>query len=287
MTFKGLQVLRIIIKSKLHNLISFVNIGRDKGVQNDYSNEILALCKAHGIAYYYRGDALPLEEIDYIIAISWRWMISTEDTQLIVLHDSLLPKYRGFAPLVSALKNGEPKIGVTALFASDKYDEGPIIAQKSVDVEYPLKINDAIELISELYQDIAVDLLKGISSDTPLASYAQNDLQATYSLWLNEDDYFVNWDWDAAYIERFVNATGFPFDGAKALINNRIVSIKEVQIVSDLKIENRTSGKVIYIDSDGKPAIVCGRGIVMLNDAIYLDDETKLIPFNKFRTKFQ
>ena len=49
-----------------------------------------------------------------------------------------MPKYRGFAPLVNSLVNGEKIIGVTALFASEEYDNGDIIMQSSVDITYPI-----------------------------------------------------------------------------------------------------------------------------------------------------
>jgi methionyl-tRNA formyltransferase len=53
---------------------------------------------------------------DFNIAISWRWMLKVSN--LIVIHDSLLPKYRGFSPLVNMLINGEDTLGVTVLFAT-------------------------------------------------------------------------------------------------------------------------------------------------------------------------
>jgi methionyl-tRNA formyltransferase len=54
------------------------------------------------------------------------------------MHDSLLPKYRGFAPLPNALINGEREVGVTALFASEEYDMGDIVCQRRLAVEYPM-----------------------------------------------------------------------------------------------------------------------------------------------------
>ena len=84
---------------------------------------------------------------DFSIAVAWKWLIKQKDI-LIVLHDSLLPKYRGYLPLVSQLINGEKEIGVTSFFANDKYDEGDIIYSSKIDIKYPITIEQAINQIN-------------------------------------------------------------------------------------------------------------------------------------------
>ncbi|GAL67611.1 formyltransferase family protein [Jejuia pallidilutea] len=122
MSYKGLTVLNALVKSSYKNTINAVIIGNDKSVVNDYSKDIEQLCKIEKLRFYYRADEYTVKS-KYSIAVSWRWLIQLpENKKLIVLHDSLLPKYRGFAPLVNALKNGEKYLGVTALFASNEYD---------------------------------------------------------------------------------------------------------------------------------------------------------------------
>ena len=105
---------------------------------------------------------------------------------LIVLHDSLLPKYRGFAPLPTALINAEPYVGVTALFAkekSDEYDRGDILGQRKLAVTYPARIQTVISAISGAYADLVIDIWRRIHAGVKLTGTPQNEAEATYSLW--------------------------------------------------------------------------------------------------------
>ncbi|GJM73207.1 hypothetical protein HMSSN036_54230 [Paenibacillus macerans] len=151
MNKKGYLVLENFIKKYGIDPIDIVIISRDPNVQKDYYLEIKNLCLKSGIKVL---DRLENNEFTFnnqiAFAIGWRWIINNID-QLIVFHDSLLPRYRGFAPLVNALINKEAQIGVTALFATADYDKGDIIAQESLTINYPIKIEDAITKIADLY----------------------------------------------------------------------------------------------------------------------------------------
>jgi methionyl-tRNA formyltransferase len=60
------------------------------------------------------------------------------DVPLVVFHDSILPQYRGFNPLVSALINGDSRVGVTAM-GTDEFDKGDIIGQRTIAINIPSK----------------------------------------------------------------------------------------------------------------------------------------------------
>ena len=95
MSEKGFIVLHELIKVGHSNMIDQIVLGRDKNVQNDFSDQIISAATTNGIKLSERKSA-PNITSQYAIAISWRWMIKTDsNTKLIVVHDSLLPKYRG------------------------------------------------------------------------------------------------------------------------------------------------------------------------------------------------
>src|SRR5687767_5095942 len=129
MSEKGLTVLRNHIRRYGKETISFVVASRDENVEKDFYEEIGILCKKNGVKFYDRKTKASLKA-DHSFAVSWKWMIQAKN--LVVFHDSLLPRYRGFAPLVNMLIKGEEKIGVTALVAGKEYDSGNIIAQKAI-----------------------------------------------------------------------------------------------------------------------------------------------------------
>ncbi len=285
MTLKGFKVLESLINTNNTSLINFVVYGQDKSVQNDYSNEIISLCQSNEIRCYNRKEKTGLPVSEYSIAISWRWMIDTQSKcTLIVLHDSLLPKYRGFAPLVSCLIKGESKIGVTALLASEEYDKGAIIDQESIPVEYPIKIEKAIKEITTCYSKLVLNIFEVIKNQKKLASKTQNEDEATYSLWRDEEDYKIDWSIDADQIKRFVDAVGYPYKGAFTTIEGRKIRILDVTVIQDVKIENRTPGKLIFYKKDN-PIFVCGIGLIQINKAIYDDSKEDVLSLKKFRVR--
>jgi methionyl-tRNA formyltransferase len=195
-----------------------------------------------------------------------------------------LPKYRGFAPLVNSLINKELRGGVTALYADVNYDEGRIIAQKSVEFVYPLKIEVAIKQIEPLYFDLVNEIYQSIQDGKPILASEQDHSNATYSLWLDQEDYFIDWQWSAEKIKRFVDAVGFPYDGAKARLNEKIIKFEEVEVVEDVYVEHRERhiGKVIFIDM--APIIVCTTGLLKLLKII--DESGQPLNIN-FRSRFR
>ena len=284
MTFKGLEVLKGLVENNLNDQINYVCIGRDQNVENDYSKEIESICLNFEIKYFYNNSKdLPLHN-GYFIVVSWRWIIK-ESNPIIVLHDSLLPKYRGFAPLVNSLKNGENEIGVTALFANDNYDTGPIIINEAMKITYPIKIIEAIELISGLYSKIVCNLFLLLRNESEIKAIPQEEMEATYSLWLDDEDYQIDWSLDSNSILRFINALGFPYLGARAKIGETEIIIREAEIAEDIKIMNRNPGKVVFL-KEGIPTVVCGSGLIKITDAFELETKKSILPLKKFRTRF-
>ena len=264
-----------------------VIVGRDLNVSNDYADHIIQLCKEHQIPYTERKNFNGQDiKYDYAIAVGWRWMIAAPKEKLIVIHDSLLPKHRGFSPLVNCLINGERTIGATALFASDEYDKGPIITQETIEISYPIKIQDAISMVSELYIKIFNYIIGKIEGDLEITGAQQDNALATYSLWRDENDYFINWEKSAEEICRFIDAVGTPYEGAKSNLNKQLIRIVSATTFPDVQIIDRSAhiGKVIFIEN-GKPIVVCKNGLLKINEATTLLGHS-VIPMEKFRSRF-
>jgi methionyl-tRNA formyltransferase len=288
MSFKGFAVLEHIIKSNKKHLIDFVIYATDKNVENDYSKDIIKLCQANDLKFLKRGEKLYESKSKFIIAISWRWMIEILYPQkLIVLHDSLLPKYRGFAPLVNALINGENEIGVTALWGNKEYDKGDIIEKSKLKIQYPLKIESAIFSITKCYIDLISNIFDNLLTNN-FNSIPQNEEDATYSLWRDENDYFINWNDDSNKIKRFIDAVGYPYNGAKTKIKGKNVIIIEATIIDDVKIENRSNevGKIIFF-KDNLPVVICKNGLIRIDKAVYENTQISIFPLKIFRIKFE
>ena len=268
--------------------IAYVVGARDSGVENDWHAEIAELCFTHGVEFRTRGEQSDkLQPVaDFNFAIGWKWIIA-DSSRLVVFHDSLLPKYRGFAPLVNMLVNGTNEIGVTALIASDEYDRGEIIYQARESISYPIKIVDAIDRIIPIYTELVVRIANDIFSTGKLNSFPQDEELASYSLWRDERDYFIDWTGDAEEIRRFVDAVGAPYRGAAAFLNGQIVRIVDVKPVKDVVVENRKAciGKTIFIQN-ACPVVVCGAGLLKIAD-LRSEDGSSLIGSIQFRSRFE
>ena len=283
MTEKGYQALKSILSFK--NYILFVVIGKDKNLKSDFSSKIKHLCSKNELIFYERNNIPKIKDTIYIFAISWRWMIDHPENRLIIFHDSLLPKYRGYAPLVNMLINGERKIGVTAIFGKKEYDTGNIIDQKSSVIKYPIKIQDAININNINFEIIIQKIIKKIILNKRIEAVPQNSAIATYSIWRDRADYYINWKKSAIEIKRFIDAVGFPYNGALTRVNNKDVIIEDAEIFGDIKLELRHIGKVVFL-IEGFPIVICGRGLIKITKGSYLNSTKNLLPIKKFRTKF-
>lgn len=269
--------------SSLLKQIQFVVVGEDSNVDNDYSAEIRSFCRENKIETYSRKEFANLSpDFDWLIAIGWKWLLDINKWKVIVLHDSLLPRYRGFNPLVTALIEGDEKIGVTAIEATEEVDQGPIISQKMINVEYPIKIKQAIEKVAKLYGEIVLDLLSGDLRNHPRIS--QDEGQATYSLWRNHEDYVIDWTESADRILRFIDAVGSPYLGACTSYDGKIIRVLEASYEGEIKIVNRKPGKIFSI-KENIPVVVCGKGLISIERAI--NEEGKLVKFRKLRVRLQ
>ncbi len=284
---KGLATLRGLMSSGAH--VALVVLDRDPGVLDDFSAALSATAMEAAIRTTYRGDesAADLPENSLAIAAGWRWMIRDEPTRgLIVLHDSLLPRYRGFAPLVNALINGESELGVTAIWAAATYDSGPIIAQQRFAVRYPVTIAQVIDQASEAYFEVAKTIGSAFRSGQLPNGVAQDAGLASISVWRDEDDYAISWSDDAHRVQRFVDAVGFPYGGARTWSDDVAYIVDQVEVIDDVSFELVHPGKV-YELRDGCPSIICGSGAVRITALRLAASGANALPFRRLRTRFR
>ena len=285
---KGYEVLKATIASGNKQLIQLIVIGTDKNVQKDFFSETQGLCKQHGIDFCLRDDESKIinsAKKSIAIAAGWRWLIGYEFIQIIVFHDSLLPKYRGFNPLVTALLNKDPEIGVTAIVANKKFDCGDIVDRKSTEIDYPITIDDAINKICILYFDLQMSVLEKLISTGLLVGVPQDENLASFSVWRDEEDYRIDWNESAEAIAHFVKCVSFPYKGASTVFEGKLIRIMDAEVELDILIENRDVGKVIFVIED-KPVVICGDGLLRIVVAIDEEGES-ILPFNKFRVRLK
>jgi methionyl-tRNA formyltransferase len=185
---------------------------------------------------------------------------------LVVLHDSLLPKFRGFSPTVSSLILGETKIGVTAIRPIAELDAGPIVAQHSVSITHPIKVRHAFELLAPCYVHCIRESIRKFGQPA-FAGTPQLEDQASYSVWRDSFDLEIDWRTSADQVARFVAAVGYPYAGAYTTYGEERIIIDEVEVIADLPFVNRVAGKIWQRNSENVVEVLCGNGMIRITSA--------------------
>jgi methionyl-tRNA formyltransferase len=277
---KGYRAIEMLSNEDLL-LIDNVIVGKDNAVINDYSAEITNFCVQNSVSFIVQNTTIATDKNQFSIAIGWRWLIKN-NSNLIVFHDSILPRLRGFNPLVTALINGDNEVGVTVLYGAEDFDSGDIIIQKKIRIKYPTKIQNVIQELGNLYGEALCELFQRIKTNN-MCRYKQDNSYASYSLWRDDKDYTIDWKKSSTYIKRFIDSVGFPYKGANTFLGGEKIIIKDSQVSNDVNIENRTPGKVLF-KKDGCFLIVCGEGMLCVSD--FYDEKNNKINIEKFRLRF-
>lgn len=293
-TEKGYFVLRSI-KEMFPNISLKVTTFNEINMQESYSEKIQEYCKINDISFSMWGDYkdkfykdVMNNHFTEVVCIGWRYLIDPVVNQylrhkLIVFHDSILPKYRGFAPLPTAMINREKEIGVTVLYGENEMDSGLIIFQQSILLDHEKYIKDVIEELSKVYGQLAIKLIAYLLNNKPLPVASQLNQFATYSCWRDEMDYRIDWKESCQNIHSMVRALSYPYKGAFTILNNKIVRIKKASIVDDVNFAIRYPGKVWSLEN-GVPVVICGQGLIKLDEIVTDDGDTVFI--DKLRTRF-
>lgn len=259
---KGAQFLEGVVEKGIavRKAVSYEQAG---DLSSSYQ-AIRAVAAAHGIDF--ADERRPeLTARDFVFVVGWQFLLPKGNAFVVVFHDSLLPRYRGFAPTVTALINGDERIGVSALRLAEQVDGGAILGQRSTAVTYPLKVRDALRMQTELMIDLAEDILHAEARGT-LAETVQDEAQASLSLWRDDDDYWIDWHEPADRIARTVDALGWPYAGARTLCDGEMIHLVEVSTVELPPVAIRQPGKCWAIDR-GCPIVICGHGAVRIEKA--------------------
>ena len=121
--YKGLRFFESIVDVLPINAVCSYN---DRGAQDGSFEKIVQLCLDKSIYFFETKKIDQKLAVDFsmVFVVGWQYLLPAQEN-IIVFHDSLLPKYRGFSPTVSALINGEKEIGVTAFSPNREWIQGP------------------------------------------------------------------------------------------------------------------------------------------------------------------
>jgi len=184
------------------------------------------------------------------------------------IHPSLLPKYRGAAPIQRAIINGERTTGVTIMLMDEGEDTGDLILQKEVEIFD----DDTAATLHDRLAHIAGDLLLeslGLAQNAPPPHYPQNESEVTYAPKLTKEDGLINWNNSAIQICNLVRGT-LPWPGAYTYLGKeqllKVLSCSLRSSTSSAYGEpiTETSPGTIYVTDKKEIMVKTGEGVILL-----------------------
>ena len=161
------------------------------------------------------------------------------------VHFSLLPKYRGAAPVNWAIVNGEEQTGVTTMRIVEELDAGPILLQSATKIGEHETAPELLSRLSETGAELISETLRNLND---IARKPQLDSEATLAPSLKREDGLIDWSMDAFAIERRVR--GFqPWPNAYTTFKSRRLIIWEAQAHKTGDV-NENHGRILKAEGD-------------------------------------
>lgn len=173
------------------------------------------------------------------------------------VHASLLPKYRGGAPIHQAIIDGEKKTGISIMYMVKKLDAGDIISQRAIEIEQQDDVGTMHEKLSFLGANLLKETLPSIINGTN-DSVVQNESEATFASNINREDEKIDWTLSAEQIYNHIRGLS-PWPVAYTVMDDGNLKIYASRIEKDKTGEPgtiiETTKKAIIVATGSKDAI--------------------------------
>jgi len=178
-------------------------------------------------------------------------VITIPEFGAINIHASLLPIWRGAAPIQRAILAGDKKTGITIMQMNEKLDAGNIILQKEIKIKEKNTAQEIHDQLAQIGGELINNVLKQLEKKEQIKSTPQNETMATYAKKIIADETKINWDKSGKEILRQIKALGGWF-----LLNKERIKIFDAEISS-----TKTEAPGFIVDKNF--SISCGKGEVI------------------------
>ena len=233
--------------------------GRGKEIQ---MTPVKEAALAHHIPVYQpvrARDSAFVEEMralapDVMVVIAFGQILSKELLEVpkygcVNIHASLLPKYRGAAPIQWAVINGDEETGITTMMMDVEMDTGDMLEKKTVKLEPEETGGSLFDRLSLLGGDLILSTLEKLENGT-IKPEPQNHGEATYVKKISKSMGDIDWTMDAVSIERLVRGLN-PWPSAFTRLNGKMLKIWKAQVLSGAAgAENAACGQILEAEGD-------------------------------------
>jgi len=179
------------------------------------------------------------------------------------VHGSLLPRWRGAAPIQRAIWAGDKQTGVCIMQMDEGLDTGPVLSQHSLQIDPTETSASLYEKLAQLGPEALVETLKQLELGA-INPVSQDDAQATYAKKLSKHEAQIDWAQSAEFIERCTRAFN-PWPGSHFEVQGQIVKVWQADVAEHESSEAAPAepGTVLQADKAGI-VVQCGEKALRL-----------------------
>ncbi|NSW82240.1 MAG: methionyl-tRNA formyltransferase [Syntrophothermus sp.] len=176
------------------------------------------------------------------------------------LHGSLLPRYRGAAPIQRAIMAGERVVGVTTMYMNESMDGGDIILQRSVEISDDATFGEVYQELSEIGGDLLLETVDQIGWGTA-PRIPQDDSRATYAPVIRAEDEVIDWRREAREISNQIRALN-PQPGASTTLDGVRLKFFRSRVLEDEA--DALPGQVVQVIDEEGFIVQTGKGQLVI-----------------------
>ena len=201
------------------------------------------------------------------------------------IHGSLLPRWRGAAPIHRAIECGDEYTGITIMQMDQGLDTGPMLSMQKLPIMPDDTTGSMHDKLAQLGGEMIVKVLRQLELDQ-LEATAQPETGVTYAAKISKEEAALNFTLTAKELERKIRAFN-PFPGAYANVNGTIVKIWAAQATENLNLSGATlSGQVLVANAHDGLLLSCEEGNSVLRLTELQKSGGKRLPVAEFLKGF-
>ncbi|KYH29939.1 MULTISPECIES: methionyl-tRNA formyltransferase [Clostridium] len=203
---------------------------------------------------------------DFIIVVAYGQILPKEVIDIpkyacINLHASLLPKYRGAAPINWAIIKGEKKSGNTTMLMDVGLDTGDMLLKQEVTITEDMTAGELHDILMKDGAKLLVETIKGVYKGE-IKPEKQNDSETCYASMLNKEMARIDWKLSSREIHNLIRGLN-PWPVAYTNYESQVMKIYKSSVLD--KKSEKAPGTIIYV-SDKGIEVACGEGVLLIKE---------------------
>jgi methionyl-tRNA formyltransferase len=272
----GVPTLQALLRSSEHKLTGVLTqpdkpVGRDQQIESPPIKRALAGTKISILQPVRIKDRQAIDDMralqpDVIVVVAYgqilpREVLEIPRTACLNLHASLLPRWRGAAPIQAAIAAGDSQTGITVMYMAEGLDTGDILLQRGIDI-LPTDTGGSLhDRLAQIAPDALLEALQMLANGNA-PRIPQDNTLATYAPKLTRDNGEIDWTQPAEIIERKIRAFN-PWPGAFTEIASH--GVRKLKIFSAAIVNlNGVPGEILRREKE--LVIAAGKGALSLGE---------------------